>query len=157
MKFFVLNPYPKGKEYLRANDNNNSLCILTEYKNFKILLTGDIENEVIEEIYSLYPDKLKDIFIFKVPHHGSKNSYNENFYSILNPEISIVSVGPNRFDHPSNEIINYLLSLKSKIFRTDKDGAIEIEIFKDKFIIKNYNFSEITINLFDWIEYSSPS
>ncbi len=157
VKFFILNPYPKGREYLRANDNNNSLCMLTEYENFKILLTGDIENEVIEEIYSLYPDKLKDVFIFKVPHHGSKNSYNENFYSLLNPKISIVSVGPNRFDHPSNEIINSLLSLKSKIFRTDKDGAIEIEIFKDKFLVKNYNFSEITINLFDWIEYSSPS
>lgn len=152
VNFFILNPYPKGKEYSRANDNNNSLCILLEYENFKILLTGDIENEAIEEIYSLYPDKLKDTFIFKVPHHGSKNSYNINFYSILNPKISIISVGSNRFDHPSNEIIDSFLSLNSEILRTDKNGAIEIKIFKNKFMIKNYNFSEITINLFDWVE-----
>lgn len=149
LKFYVLNPYKGGKDYLRANDNNNSLCLIGEFRNYKFLLSGDIENEVIEEIYSLYPDKLKDTFIFKVPHHGSVNSFNLKFYLLLNPKISIISVGPNNFNHPSDEIISSLLSLNSKIFRTDKDGAIEIEIFKNNLKIKNYNFSEMTINLFD--------
>ena len=149
VKFYVLNPYQGGKDYLRANDNNNSICILLRFENRKILLTGDIENEAIEEIYNIYPDLINNVDIFKVPHHGSKNSFNINFYDTLDPKISIISVGPNTFNHPSNEIINYLLSLNSKIFRTDLDGAIEIEIYKNRMNIKNYNFSEIIINLFD--------
>ncbi|MCX8094783.1 MAG: DNA internalization-related competence protein ComEC/Rec2 [Caldisericia bacterium] len=150
VKFFVLNPYPNGKEYLRANDNNNSLSIIVEYENFKFFLSGDIENEAIEEIYNLYPDKLKNVFILKVPHHGSKNSYNENFFNILNPQISVISVGSNNFGHPSDDVINYLNSLNSKIYRTDKDGAVECEIDNNKnYNIKSYNFSEITINLFE--------
>lgn len=150
IKIFVLNPQEGGKDYLRANDNNNSLCILLKYGNFKILLTGDIENEAIEEIYNLYPDLISNVYIFKVPHHGSKNSFNKKFYDLLDPKISILSVGRNNFNHPSQDIINYLKSLNSKIYNTQLNGAIEIEIYENKLKIKNYNFSDMIINLFDW-------
>lgn len=149
IKFVVLNPVEKGKNYLRANDNNNSLCILLIYKNFSLLLTGDIETEAINEIYKIYPDLLNNIDVLKVPHHGSKNSYDLDFYRLLNPDYSIISVGPNNFNHPSHEIISLLDSINSKIFRTDENGAIEIEVKENKMKIKTYNFSNITINLLE--------
>lgn len=149
VKFNVLNPISNGKDYQRANDNNNSLCILLNYKNFSALLSGDIEKESIEEIYKLYPDLIKDITIFKVPHHGSKNSFNLDFFNLLRPKFSIISVGPNSFNHPSKEILDILEGINSNILRTDEDGAIEIETNGYKMKIKNYNFSEMIINLFD--------
>ncbi|MBC7195594.1 MAG: MBL fold metallo-hydrolase [Caldisericia bacterium] len=149
LKIFVINPQDGGKDYLRANDNNNSLCVLLKYENFKILLTGDIENEVIEEIYNLYPDLISNVDIFKIPHHGSKNSFSTKFYDLLDPKISILSVGPNNFNHPSKEIIDYLKSLNSEIYNTQFNGAIEIEINKNKLKVKTYNFSDMIINLFD--------
>lgn len=149
IKFIVLNPVENGKDYLRANDNNNSLCILLKYKNFSLLLTGDIEKEVINEIYKLYPDLIDNLTILKVPHHGSRNSYDLNFFNLIDPEYSIISVGKNSFGHPSNEILNLLESINSKILRTDEKGAIEIEIKDNKMKIKTYDFSDMMINLLE--------
>lgn len=149
LKFIILNPIKNGKDYLRANDNNNSLCILLEYKNFTCLLTGDIEVEAINEIYKIYPDLIRNITILKVPHHGSKNSYNIDFFNLIRPEYSIISVGQNSFGHPSDDTLKILSDINSKIFRTDDDGAIEIEIKNNKIKILTHNFSDIMINLFE--------
>jgi len=149
LEFVILNPISGGKDYLRANDNNNSLCILLKYKNFSVLLTGDIEVEAINEIYKLYPDLINDLTLLKVPHHGSKNSYDMNFFNLIGPKYSIISVGSNVFGHPSDDILDLLSSINSKILRTDEDGAIEIEIKDNKIKIDTYNFSETISNLFE--------
>jgi len=149
LEFIILNPISGGKDYLRANDNNNSLCILLKYKNFSALLTGDIEVEAINDIYKLYPDLINDVTLLKVPHHGSKNSYDINFFNLIRPKYSIISVGPNVFGHPSDDILDLLSSINSEILRTDEDGAIEIDIIKNKIKINTYDFSETITNLFE--------
>ena len=47
----------------------------------------------------------------------------------MNPKYSIISVGENnRYKHPKKSVLNTLSN--SKIYRTDKDGSIEIRLNK---------------------------
>jgi len=110
-KFFVLHP-----EKIYNKENDNSLVIKVDGKN-SFLLTGDIEREAIESLISCCPRFLKADY-FLVPHHGSKYSLNEKFYSLIQPKLSIIQVGSNFYGHPHREILEALKNF-SQIWRTD--------------------------------------
>ena len=104
------------------NLNNYSPIIKISYKNTSFLFTGDaeelIEQEVLSKNYNLKSD------ILKVGHHGSSTSTSTDFYEVVNPSISIISVGNNSYGHPTNKTLNQIKT--SKVYRTDEDGDIVI-------------------------------
>jgi len=103
--------------------NNASVVGRLVYGDIEFLLTGDIEKKVEEHLIIQNLNLESDIF--KAPHHGSKTSSNDNFIEIINPQVSIISVGEdNRYNHPNNEVLERLKD--SIIYRTDKDGDIKI-------------------------------
>lgn len=65
--------------------------------------------------------------ILKVGHHGSNNSSSEEFLSVVRPKEAIISVGPNKFGHPSLRVIRHLERVGAKILRTDQIGDILIK------------------------------
>jgi competence protein ComEC len=135
---YVLHPYPEfytmdGSEYVAANNDSLVLKIEGKYKSF--LFTGDIEEEAEENISHLGNWLKSDIL--KVPHHGSKKSAYEPFFSTVSPDIAVISVGrDNTFGHPHRETLNALHG--TKIFRTDIDGATKIKETVKGFDIKTY-------------------
>lgn len=47
----------------------------------------------------------------------------------MKPKISLIGVGENNnFGHPSQEVLNHFKTLKTKIYRTDMNGEVTIEI-----------------------------
>ena len=103
--------------------NNASVVGRLVYGDIEFLLTGDIEKKVEQHLISQNLNLESDIF--KVPHHGSKTSSNYNFIKMINPQISVISVGEdNRYKHPNDEVLDRLKD--SVIYRTDKDGDIKI-------------------------------
>ena len=105
--------------------NNHSLVMKLQFKNIKVLLAGDIEKEVeyrlMREGYSLRAD------ILKIPHHGSASSSTPLFLERVKPTYAILSVGERnigRLPHP--EVLKRYERLGSKIFRTDRHGAITV-------------------------------
>jgi competence protein ComEC len=67
--------------------------------------------------------------VLKVAHHGSDTSTSEEFLAVVNPQLAIISTGKdNRFDHPSDEVINRLEERlgSERIYRTDRHGTIEL-------------------------------
>lgn len=73
--------------------NNNSIVMRLNYKNFKMLFTGDIEKEAEEKIVELYRNtNCLEADILKVAHHGSKNSSSESFLKLVKPKISLIGV-----------------------------------------------------------------
>ena len=133
-----------------SNENDNSIVILLNVFNNKILFTGDIPVNVEERI------KNEDIKsdIIKIPHHGSKTSSSEEFISRVDPSFAILSVGENNsYNLPNDEVLERYVNNGIKIFRTDYDGAIFIEFndyginiytkkdvfFKNLFSVKVYN------------------
>ena len=124
----------KTKEYNNENDNSN--VIYLELNDYKFLFMGDAgktrEKDILEEY------NLKNIDFLKIGHHGSITSSSKKFIYIMNPKYSLISVGENnRYGHP-NKLVLDILS-KSKIYRTDKDGSIEIKINKNGYKIRTCN------------------
>jgi competence protein ComEC len=128
LKFVVV--WPPVSEERSENINNSSLAILLDYKNYEALFLGDLEKEAS----SLIDKKLLDDYVqgslevYKVPHHGSINSFNPDLISYLDPKLCILSVGANKYGHPNNEAIEYMLNKECEVRRTDEEGTIELLI-----------------------------
>ena len=120
--------------------NNNAIVCNLHYKNFSMLFTEDIEKiaeiEILEK-YSRTTQFLK-ANILKVGHHGSKSSSISEFLNTVKPQIAVIGVGKNnKFGHPNSEVLQRLENINSKIFRTDLNGEITIEVNKrSKYKIK---------------------
>ena len=53
--------------------NNNSIVAKLEYKEFKMIFTGDIEEIAEKELLKMYSTKELETDIIKIPHHRFKN------------------------------------------------------------------------------------
>ena len=67
----------------------------------------------------------------KAGQHGAKTSSNPAFLEKLKPDITLISVGRNnRAKLPHQETLTRLEGIKSKIYRTDRQGAIRFKGWK---------------------------
>ncbi len=116
----ILNPGPQ----LTGDLNEDSVVLKIEYGQVAFLLTGDagISTEnIMAARYDL------DSEILKVGHHGSRYSSGASFLEAVSPEISIIMVGEgNRYGHPTDEVLDRLRSIGSRVYRTDHHGTIVI-------------------------------
>lgn len=119
----VIKPDLRGTDAMNS-DNENSVMTLAEYKKNKMLFTGDAG------VRALKRSKLpSDITILKVGHHGARGVIDKEMMEYLKPRVSLVSVGYNRYGHPSPVTIKLLE--KSRVVRTDKMNSIKIKFTPD--------------------------
>ncbi|WP_099203165.1 DNA internalization-related competence protein ComEC/Rec2 [Miniphocaeibacter massiliensis] len=120
------------------NKNEDSVILKLFVENSSILLTGDIEKN--KELSILNKDIKSDII--KVPHHGSKTSSNIKFIEKVNPKLALISVGlNNKYNHPSDEVVNLYKDMNIILKRTDFDGFVTINFNKNNFnIYDNSNY-----------------
>lgn len=126
--------WPSQKPITTNALNNNAVVCNLHYKNFSMLFTGDIEEIAEKEILEFY-SKNKEILkahVLKVGHHGSKTSSTIEFLDVVKPEVALIGVGKNnKFGHPNEGVLQRISDLKCKIFRTDLNGEISIEVNKN--------------------------
>lgn len=107
----------------KLDTNSFSLVQLVTYGKFKALLTGDIESEIIDKIYSLG----LSVDVFKLPHHGSKTGVDQGTFELIKPGMSIISAGKNnRYRHPSPETLALLKKYNLEHEITFEKGDIEV-------------------------------
>lgn len=123
--------------YKNYNDeNSDSLVLFIMIDGYKFLFMGDASVNTEKDIILKY--NLDNIDFLKVGHHGSRTSSSEIFIDNINPKYSIISVGlNNKFGHPHEEVLDTLS--KSKIYRTDMDGSVEVTISDGKYVVDNYS------------------
>jgi competence protein ComEC len=130
----VLNPPVDPTERLSSNDN--SLVLQVIYRNFSLLLTGDIEktseDRLVREGYNL------DCDVLKLGHHGSRSSSSYSLLQRVSPIEGIISVGPNNFGHPSPTVIERATDLGIRLWRTDQQGAIILKTDGYSYSIEGY-------------------
>lgn len=103
------------------NINEESIVIEVSFGTQKYLFMGDAE-KVNED-----KRQWNDVDVLKVGHHGSNTSSSQNFLEQALPEISIISVGKdNSYELPKDKILERLNKIGSTIYRTDKDGTIQL-------------------------------
>lgn len=134
---FILNN-SKIKKHLNTTTNDRGGILKLVYGKTSILFTGDVQKEA-EKYYTKFYGKFLNTNVLKVAHHGSKTSSSINFLNYALPKISLVSVGiDNRFGHPSKMIIKRLEEYKTKIYRTDKLGAVLLQSQGDSISVVNW-------------------
>ena len=95
--------------------NNNSLVAKLEYKDFKMLFTGDIEEVAEKQLLKMYSNGELKADVLKVAHHGSKTSSIIQFLEAVNPSFAVIGVGSNnKFGHPNEEVLNRLEELRCR-------------------------------------------
>lgn len=105
--------------------NNSSVVLRILYKDYSILLTGDIEEEVENAILKIGADIRSDIL--KIAHHGSRTSSSNKFLKEVSPKLALISVGKgNRYGHPSSEVIERLSNKGIEIRTTEDEGALHL-------------------------------
>jgi competence protein ComEC len=140
-QLIVLNP-PVMKESQRINQNppqlnNQSLVMKIQFKQIAILLAGDIEKEAEHRMMRKgFPIKAD---LLKIPHHGSASSSTQAFLKTVKPSYAILSVsGQNLGGLPHPEVLRRYERLGTRIFRTDKHGAITIVTDGERIEVKTF-------------------
>jgi len=122
--------WPPVDDDFQENINNSSVSILLDYGEFEALFLGDLEKEASflldRELLSKYIQGRLEVY--KVPHHGSIDSFNPKLLSFLDPKLCVVSVGENKFGHPSLEALEFMKLQGCEVQRTDEQGTIELLI-----------------------------
>lgn len=127
-----------SKGYRAEDLNETSMVLLVTYKEFSMLLTGDVqgagEEHLTQELKAWKGPGVTDhaeteLTILKVAHHGSKNSTSEEFLEAANPKLAIISCGEgNRYGHPHEETLERLEKADIPRFCTKDYGAITVTV-----------------------------
>ena len=93
-----------------------------------MLLTSDIEAPDEAALLQHDPAALAaDILL--MPHHGSRTSSTPAFLQAVGAREAIIPVGyRNRFGHPKAEVLARYEARGTRIWRTDRDGALTVEL-----------------------------
>lgn len=117
-----------------VEDNDRSIAIQFVDNTFSMIVTGDCSAEKEKEIIDNFNDLDCDIYV--AAHHGSKYSSSEAFLENIKPEYAIISCGKdNSYGHPHDEVLERLNLCGAKIYRTDQQGEIVIDISENDYII----------------------
>ena len=130
----ILYPNVSFENKTVKNVNETSLVILLEFEGKKILFTGDAGKATEDKL--LAEGVLEDVDVLKVGHQGSKFSSSANFLNKILPEYAVIEVGKNSYGHPTEEALSRLATVGAKIFRTDSDGTVTLEIRNGELIWK---------------------
>ena len=110
----------------QGEENERCMPVIASVGEYDVIITGDApasrEKELVRRA------DLSGIEALVVGHHGSKSSSCEEYLSAVSGKTAIISVGKNSYGLPAPEVLERLGSLRYTVFRTDKDGSVEIRI-----------------------------
>lgn len=113
-----------------SNINNYSTVLKVSFGEMDIIMAGDAEKEVEEEI--LASGENIDAEILKVGHHGSNTSTTEEFLEAIDPEYALISAElGNKHEHPTKTTMKKLKEHDIEVYRTDENGTVTAIITYD--------------------------
>lgn len=119
-------------------ENNRSCVLRISMGSQVILLMGDIESSQEQTLVNEKAHKLKAAILL-APHHGSRSSSSPEFIDAVSAGHVIFSSGYlNRWSFPKTEIVTRYQQSSARIYRTDQDGAIQIECDSDNCRVVQY-------------------
>lgn len=124
----VLSPAGNGRPEARGDEsgvNEQSLVFRLSYGSFSMIFCADAGFEAEQRMLA-GKQELRST-VLKVGHHGSRFSTSEEFLNRVHPELAVISAGAgNRFGLPSSRTVALLKSAGIPLYRTDRDGTIDI-------------------------------
>ncbi|RFC39992.1 MAG: competence protein ComEC [Candidatus Nitrotoga sp. CP45] len=141
VRFEVLHPTAESYAEEKVRDNNRSCVLKISTGKNSVLLAADIEKDSEWRLLKQHEEELPAT-ILVVPHHGSKTSSVNAFIAAVHPRYAVFTVGyRNRFGHPKEEIVERYRAMGSELLRSDKDGAIVVEMDTQNVSVERYRKS----------------
>ena len=110
-----------------VGQEDNSMCsvFMVFYKEYKILVTGDLDEKGEKMMLAMYEgtDMLK-ADVLKIGHHGSSSSTSDAFLEVVRPTYAVIQTGKNNYGHPSPKIIEKCAKKGIIVYRNDYNGAV---------------------------------
>jgi len=125
----ILHPPRSG---VLGSDNANSIVLALEYKDRRLLLTGDLEPPGLDDVMAEAP---ADCDVLLAPHHGSPSSDPPGFAEWTTPEWIVVSGGP-RDRLP--EVAAAYETRGARVLHTAERGAVQVVIRGEKLNVDCY-------------------
>jgi len=114
----------------KADPNDIASIFSIECIDWYILLTSDVYPKALFDIERRFTfireDELK---LLQVPHHGSKNNHNIQFWKKRNYKAncpSVISVGENSYNHPNINVVKEFKQENFKIYSTNNVNGIKL-------------------------------
>ena len=118
----LLDMHRRNPEFFKENppsENDYSVVLKFTLGAFELVTGGDLSGYDVSrrfgpvgvsynDIESSIAEAIGDIEVYRVNHHGSKNSSNPCFIKVLAPEVSVFSTGINSYGHPDPRVYNAL-------------------------------------------------
>ena len=125
LRLEVLHP---SADYVTDSKNAYSLVMKLEYGGFHALFTGDVEEDGEKLVADSLPENW-ECHLYKVAHHGSRNSNTLALLEQIQPKLAIISCEEdNSYGHPHEETLERLSEVGSKVMVTKDCGAIIVEV-----------------------------
>jgi competence protein ComEC len=112
--------------------NEDSIVLLVGYGRFQALLGGDAGLPVETVLHG----QVGAVEVLKVGHHGSRGATGEAWLRELHPVTAVISVGENRYGHPSPEALGRLAAAGVEVWRTDREGTVSISTDGKSFTVR---------------------
>jgi competence protein ComEC len=128
VRFEILHPTAGSYGDSAIRDNDRSCVLKVDAPGGRVLLPADIERRSEDGLTRDVPHRLRaDVLL--APHQGSRSSSSPDFVQAVAPQIVVFPVGyRNRFGHPHREILARYEDAGSRIYRTDRDGAVRLSV-----------------------------
>lgn len=125
----ILSPTPEiaRRANQQGNSNNLSYVLRISYLGYRIVLGGDADADVWEELVRFYGKGL-DCHVLKASHHGRDSGYLADAVRLMNPTYTIVSVGKKPETDASNKYRGYC----SNVWSTRWYGNLTLQITKER-------------------------
>jgi competence protein ComEC len=106
--------------------NDDSLVVALAFAGRRVLFLGDVEREGED---ALVAGGVAFADVVKVAHHGSPTSSSAELVAAAHARLAVISCGrANRFGFPAADVMTRWAASGATVYRTDRDGAITIEI-----------------------------
>jgi competence protein ComEC len=116
----VLPTRPSPGEEGNQSENDYALVALVGLAGHEALVPGDAEGEVLEAL------DLPRCDVVEWPHHGSRGGISPRLLAELDPDLGVISVGPNTYGHPTSESLSTFAGAGVPCDRTDLCGEVAV-------------------------------
>ncbi|MFH0777128.1 MAG: FlgD immunoglobulin-like domain containing protein, partial [Candidatus Eisenbacteria bacterium] len=102
-----------------SDENSKSVVLKVTYGNFDEVMGGDLTGGSTNDVESTVGPMAGDVEVYKVHHHGSATSTNDNWLNAITPEVGVICVGSNSYGHPTAEALTRLHNHNVKTYWTE--------------------------------------